>query len=298
VREIRLRPSRAADHPEVLRILAARDASDFGVPDCRRTFLIDQWRIRDFEPAAHAVVAEDGRGLAGYGAVFSHGCLGFVDPAREGEGFGTSLLGWLESRGRALGHDHHRQRVAAGNGRGRALLEGAGYRPVRSVYAMACTLVGTPPSPAIPAGIALRPLDPRADASALHAADAAAFSAQPDYRPETFTAFYDEHLATPDLAPELSRVARRGDAIAGFTVCRRLEPDVGYIDLLAVAESERRRGLGSALLFGTLRAFTRARLTHAMLDVASDNARALRLYERAGMTARFCEDTFEKPVRA
>ena len=42
--------------------------------------------------------------------------------------------------------------------------------------------------------------------------------------------------------------------------------------------------------------FARAGLREAVLDVASDNPRALHVYESAGMTPRHLVSVFEKPV--
>jgi ribosomal protein S18 acetylase RimI-like enzyme len=91
-------------------------------------------------------------------------------------------------------------------------------------------------------------------------------------------------------------VARRGDAIAGFTLCRRQPEGSGYVDLLAVDPSERGRGLGTSLLLTAFADLARAGLRDAWLDVASDNPRGLRLYDRAGMSERLRVDVYEKPV--
>ena len=92
-------------------------------------------------------------------------------------------------------------------------------------------------------------------------------------------------------------MARRGDAIAGFTLCRQQPEGSGYVDLLAVDPSERGRGLGTSLLLTAFECFARAGLREAWLDVASDNPRGLRLYDRAGMSERLRVDVYEKPVQ-
>jgi ribosomal protein S18 acetylase RimI-like enzyme len=125
----------------------------------------------------------------------------------------------------------------------------------------------------------------------------AAFAETPDYEPASFSAFYDEHLTTPELDPAISLVARRGDTIAGFALCRRLPAGIGYIDLLAVQKSERGHGLGTTLLLGTFAGFARAGVGEARLEVASDNPGAFRIYERAGMTPIGRLEVFEKPVK-
>jgi ribosomal protein S18 acetylase RimI-like enzyme len=157
--------------------------------------------------------------------------------------------------------------------------------------------LGAPASaPSPPPGISLDVLDVDRDARALHAADQSAFADNPEYEPESFSVFYDEHLGAPEVDPALSRVARRGDAVAGFALCKRPAPGIGYIDLLAVEKRERGHGLGTVLLLAAFAAFADAGLREARLEVASDNPRALRIYERAGMTPRDRLEVFEKPT--
>jgi mycothiol synthase len=291
----RLRPSSRSDDQAVLLVLASREARDAGEAHVIRGMLLDQWRLSEFDPGADAVVAEEAGTVVGYGAVFTPGALALVDRRHEGQGIGSALLAWLEARARELGQETHRQPVPGDNAAGHALLAAAGYTQVRTVVQMARALRAPPDVPPPPAGIALHELDARCDAEALHAADAAAFAANPDYQPPSLGAFREEHLETPELDPQLSRVARRGETVAGFTLCRRSDPDIGYIDLLAVDERERGRGLGTVLLLSAFASFADAGLREAQLEVASDNARGLRLYERAGMSARAGVDVFEKP---
>jgi ribosomal protein S18 acetylase RimI-like enzyme len=63
-----------------------------------------------------------------------------------------------------------------------------------------------------------------------------------------------------------------------------------------VHPDEQRRGLATALLLNAVAAMRAAGLRAAQLGVASDNPRALRLYERAGMTQKFQVDTLERPA--
>ncbi len=292
-----LRPAARDDEAALLRVLAARDEHDFGLTDYTRDLLLGQWRMAEFDPGADAIVAEDDDVLVGFGAVFTPGSLAFVDPGHEGRGIGTALLAWVEARARELGRETHRQPVAHRNLSGQALLQGAGYRQVRAVLRMERAIRGPLPVPPAPGGISLHELDVARDAEALHAADRAAFADNPDYEPESLEAFRHEHLENRELDPGLSRVARRGASVAGFTLCRRADPRTGYIDLLAVEEGERGRGLGTVLLLTAFASFAHAGLHDARLEVASDNPGALRLYERVGMTPRDRLDVFEKPER-
>jgi mycothiol synthase len=290
-----LRPSAPDDADPVLRLVERRDMQDFGVADFTRGELLANWRASEFDPGVDAVTADDHGTIVGYGALLAPGAIAFVDPAREGEGIGSSLLAWLQARARELGREVHRQIVARRNAAGQALLTGAGYGLVRSVLLMGRVVQPAPSVPPLPEGVTLHTLDAGADAPALHAADDVAFADNTDYRRMSLDAFSEEHLAAPDLDPMLSRVVRRGDAVAAFALCQRRARSTGYIDVLAVSPGERGRGLGRALLLAIFAACADAGLREVNLGVASDNPRALRLYQRAGMIERNRIDVFEKP---
>lgn len=291
-----LRPSSRDDDDEVLRVLAAREARDFGVAEFLRGFLLERWRERGFDPESDAVVAQDGDVVVGYAGLFEQGALVFVDPDRERHGVGTLLREWVEALAVERRRSHHRQVVAAANTAAHALLEAAGYRHIRGVIQMAKALHATAPAPPPPPGIVLTTVDLAADARALHLADTTSFAGNADYEPSSFQSFEQSHLQSPHLDPELSRVARRDDAIAGFTLCSRWPDGSGYVDLLAVDPGERGRGLGTTLLLTAFEDFARVGLRDAWLEVASDNPRGLRLYHRAGMSERLRVDVYEKPV--
>jgi mycothiol synthase len=284
-----LRAATREDDEAVLRVLAARDLADFGVDDLSRELLLDQWRVPQFDSVRDAVIAHDGSDLLGYAAARPPGGLAFVDPAHEGRGVGTALLGWLE-RTRGC----RRQRVGAGNDAARQLLTAAGYEHARSIIYMERELGDAPPPSAAPAGIAILTLELDRDGPLLPALDAAAFADSTGYQPEPADAFAGEHLTGPSFEPRLSRVARRGSSLVGFTACRRPAPGLGVIDLLAVDPSERRQGLATALMTATFEAFRAAGLDRARLDVESDNEPGLRLYRRLGMEPRYEAAVFKR----
>ncbi len=139
-------------------------------------------------PEADSAVADDGAAVAGYAKIISAGAIAFVEPSREGEGIGSSLLAWLERRARELGRDIHRQPVAERNAAGLELLSHHGYARVRSLLEMTIPVEPSLATPVLPDGIVMHELDVAADAAAIHAADAIAFAdnrddrAQPDPR--------------------------------------------------------------------------------------------------------------------
>jgi mycothiol synthase len=294
---VRFRAPTLDDAPAVMAVLEARDRADLGAPDYTLEELREEWNLSEVKLADDALVAEtdDGR-IVAYGIVRRPGTLAIVHPDHEGQGIGSRLLEWSERRAREQGRDQHRQWIAGTNARAVALLRGAGYEYARTYSRMARGLgrVVSPGAP--PAGVRLRALDVDRDAIAVHALDAASFGGLPDYQPESFDQFSEEHLHAHDLDPRLSPVALAGGDIVGFVLSRRWRERIGFVDILAVHPDQQHRGIGNALLLAAFAAFADAGLREAQLGVASDNPRALRLYKRAGMTPRFRFDTYERPI--
>ncbi len=292
-----LRPPVPGDAPAVLGVLVARDLADLGAPDYTLEDLADEWRASDLDLASDARVIESGGRIVAYAVVRRSGASVVVAPEFEGQGIGTQLLRWAEGREREQGRDRHRQWIAGSNERGRELLTAAGYERTRSHWRMVRRFDEPPSGGKPPAGVRLRSLDVEGDALALHALDAASFGAAPYYRPESVAEFCEEHLGAHDLDPTLSCVAVRHETIVGFLLARRWKDEaIGYVDILAVHPDEQRRGLGTALLQAAFVGFADIGLREAHLGVASDNPRALGLYERAGMAPRFRFDTYDRPI--
>jgi mycothiol synthase len=294
---MRFRAPTPDDAPAVLGVLIARDLADLGVPDYTFEDLLDEWRGTDVDLATDTVVVQDGDEIVAYALVRRPGIFAAVHPAHEDRGIGAQLLEWTERRTRAVGRDQYRQWVSAGNARAGVLLRGAGYERARSYWRMVRALDGVQAPVVAPEGVQIRPLEVERDAEAVHALDDVSFAANPDYSPHSLPEFVDEHLPAHDLRPELSGVAELGDRMIGVALCRHwVQEQVGFVDVLAVHPDHQRRGLGSALLRNSFAGFAAAGLREAQLGVASDNPRALALYERVGMHARFQTDVYERPV--
>jgi mycothiol synthase len=294
---VRIRAAQWQDAEAVVALLVARHMADIGLPLFRLEEVQDEWRSPDLELSRDVLLVEIDGALAGYAIVHRPGAFAVVAPAHEGRGVGTRLLRWTQQRERERQVDAHRQIAASTNARARELFEGAGYRHVRSYWRMARPLDRGVTAGGLPPSVTLRGLDRDADARALHALDAESFATSPDYLPESYEMFVQEHLHAHDCAPELSLVAEQAGQIVGFLLARRWPHEgSGYVDLLAVAPGHQRRGIGTALLTHGFAGFAAAGLNQAQLAVASDNPRGLRVYEAAGMGPRFQFNVFERPL--
>lgn len=296
---LRLREPRARDLQAVFDLLLARDLADLGFADFTLADLQEEWNMSGFQLEADAVLCEDADGtLIGYGAIRRTQALGAVAPEHERRGGGALLLGWLEARERELGRHVHRQAIVNGSRRAEELLNRAGYRYEASYSRMVRTLERLPPIASIP-GVEFRDPDVAGDARAIYRLDADSFADSPDYQPMSFETFVAHHLEVHDFAPALSVVAERGTELIGFLLTRLWrEEAAGHVDVLAVGPTQQGRGVGTAMVRRALARYAAAGLREAQLGVASTNPRALRLYERLGMSARFRIDVYAKPVGA
>jgi ribosomal protein S18 acetylase RimI-like enzyme len=291
-----LRAPQAGDADAVFAALVARDLADIGEPDGTVDDLRHVWRSTEVELERDMRVAEVDGEIRGYVEVRRQGSLGVLTPGFEGRGIGSRLLAFAERRERERGTRPHRQLVASTNELGREFLQAAGYTHALSHYRMERELADFEGAPT-PAGLIVRSLDPEADAVALHALDAASFAGSPDYEPMSADAFREAYIERPSIDRGLTCIAERGGAIVGFAIVLRWQSeDSGHVGVLAVAPDQQAQGIGTALLSEAFNRIKGAGLGRANLGVVTTNPRALRLYERIGMTRRFRFDTYERPL--
>lgn len=161
------------------------------------------------------------------------------------------------------------------------MLHSSGYLPVRTYFEMQRSLNGDLPEVLMPAGIELRPPLPE-HYRVIWEASVECFRDQQDYfvpGEESYRAW----IVTPDLDPSLWLVAWEGGEVVGAAINTIHAGDWGETDDLFVRRPWRKRGLGRALLVGSLHLFKARGLTTAGLGVDAENASgALALYESIG----------------
>jgi mycothiol synthase len=280
-------------------VAAARAEADgvvlfFAPDDLTRT-----WALPSFDLARDSWVVEDGTGAvvaAGWLEPESSAGDVYVDPRAGGRGIGSALLPVVEARAAERGRTL-RQHVAASDAAGRALLEAHGYVDNHRFVAMRIELDGARSGPVVPEGIALRPFVPGADDRAMYELDAAAFAEQPDAEPMTFEVFRVGHIDASATILTASPLAWAGEELAGFALNQMRAPGFGWVEILAVEQAWRRRGLGRALLLWSFAALRVEGASAIGLGVAGHNDRARALYESVGMRPQYVVHRYEKRLR-
>lgn len=221
---------------------------------------------------------------------------GTTHPALRGEGIGTALLRWAVGRGEeilaaqrddlpGLLEAFKEVRLADAV----ALHEAAGFRPARWYFDMRRDL-REPLAPMPDLGdLAVRPYDPGL-AEQVRLAHNEAFADHWGSEPQTAEVWGRAFVGDPFFRGDLSFVVLAGDEIAGYTVNYVAEPDweatgirEGWVGQLGVRRPWRKRGLATALLLRSMRAFAEAGLDAAILSVDTSNPTgAVGIYERVG----------------
>jgi len=281
---ITLRPATDEDAPRAAAIAIAVDIAEVGEPDYSLEDLLEEWAEPGFELALDSAVAEDAEGeVIGFAHFRSGDLVVAVDPERQGEGAGTALLDWAERRGAERGETRLRQAVGDRATTARTLLEARGFSVARSYYRLERDLADVDGAPDF------RGLAPE---DALFGIYDAAFSRIPDYVYRDEETWTQRSLHAHNLDAETTRVAEG----RGFALVRRFEDDVAYVELLAVHPDHAGQGLGGALLTAVFQAARVHGYRQTVLNVASDNPNALRLYELVGMTQRWRIDDYHRPL--
>jgi mycothiol synthase len=254
------------------------------------------------DPAHDFRIADNSDGnTIGFGHVWAappHEVRGFVRvrPSAKGRGVGGALLSWLEPRARMLAGEAGLNDDAiltvtnwAQDGNAAALLERAGFSPLRHFLQMRIDLGRDLPEPVWPDGLEPRRFSSGADDAVLFASFREAFADHWGNVDVNEAEWWSENRDGPNAGfdPSLWVVVPEGGTITGFSICREREEEgetIGWISLIGVQRPWRGRGLGEALLLHSLHAFYRRGRRLAALNVDVDNTTgALRLYAKVGM---------------
>jgi ribosomal protein S18 acetylase RimI-like enzyme len=170
----------------------------------------------------------------------------------------------------------------------------AGFGYVRSNFVMRRSVSEAEPTPPVPEGVRLRPIDVEADATAVAEVIAAFEDHHGDqvYSEEQLRHF----MLGPGARPDLSRIARDEQGPCAAVLCS-IQPDGGNVDILATLRRARGRGIATCLLRTAFKALADEGCTVVRLNVDGENTTgALALYERAGMTRESEHQLWMRPI--
>lgn len=292
------------DYPGLTAVLQAQMLADH-VPyvPTEASVRNDYDNMAGFDATHDALIAEiDGR-IVAMGAVIRSirdGATQFmfdaaVDPDWRRRRIGTTILRWQETRAR----ERLREQPADGTVAlmcwiddtqigALALLAGAGYRQVRFGFMMLRDLADAIPDIALPAPLEIRSVREE-DHRRIFEAENEAFRDHWNHR-EQEQVDYVRTFSQPDIDTSLWRIAWDGDEVASVVMNfiypeenERLGVRRGWLDRISTRRPWRRRGVASALIVSSFKAFRERGLTDAALGVDSENPNgALGLYEGLG----------------
>lgn len=280
------------------------DIADYGEPDFSVADLHSDWRREGFELERDSwlVSAPDGT-LAAYEYVWDTGehvrlepttC---VHPRYRGRGIEEALIARAEEYTRTTAEAKTIQWIV--NADHRAVterFEQRGYHTTRHDLVMEISMVEPPPSPAIPAGVVLRPFVGGQDERAVWACTQEAFRDARGHQDLAFEAWQQGFMEHADWSAELSCVAQDGDQIAGAAMVLK-SFNGGWIRQLGVRRPWRKRGLGLAMLHQIFGNMYDLGVRRVGLGVDADSLTgATRLYERAGMSVKSHFVRYEKEM--
>lgn len=235
--------------------------------------------------------------------------FGFLLPEWRNQGIGTAMLVWTEERLRQIAASHEKkvprffQAGAADTEKGTtALLEKAGYLPVRYEFNMRRPTSDPLPDAPMPEGFEVRPVQPEHirpiwDAMQEAFKDHWGFFKEGE---ETYQAWQGQN----SFRPELWKVAWEGDQVAGMVLNFINEPENaeykrlrGYTEGISVRRPCRKKGLARSLIVQSIRMFKEMGMTETALGVDSQNlSGALRLYQGVGYHQTKLYTIYRKPL--
>ena len=120
------------------------------------------------------------------------------------------------------------------------------------------------------------------------------------FEPRTYDEWARAHIESATADASLQFLAWDGADVAGVCLCaphQSAQPGFGWVDVLGVRPSWRRRGLALALLTHAFEEFRMRGFDRVGLGVDGESTTgALELYERAGMRVDKQQVTFERTL--
>lgn len=304
-----VRPALDQDAQDILRLIeACYQAFGLARPGLTEVDVRDGWTHLDMLHDTWCVIAPDGS-LAAYAELTNQGAGiwqsdGYVHPAHRGRGVGSAIVRLLETRGHESAPEASAGvEVAMYSGvmqpdqAGHTLMEHEGYSVARVFWEMRIELSEEPEEPTLPTGLRLRGFIPGQDDHAVYETNEAAFADHWEHAPRTFEEWH-ERMERPDFDPTLWLLIEAEDGTIPAILRGWMRSDQGYISTVGTLRAWRGRGLASALLGASFRAYWQRGVRVVALHVDAQNPTgATRVYEAAGMRQVASAVIYKKVLR-
>jgi mycothiol synthase len=258
-----------------------------GSDDTDAAELRQYWESPDVDFARDVLLAEASEGsIVGYADIGVEGDHVWLDvraldretmhallDAIEGRAMekkpGAGLLGFVSGEDRLL----------------REVYEEAGYRVIRHSFRMEIDLQSFTPPVVEPEGVVIRPMR-EGEEERVYEVHQQSFEDAWMHAREPYEQWQHWFVKDPSFDSSLWFVAEADGKIVGVAICRprKSEAGLGWVNVLGVFRSHRRRGIGEALLRYVFAEFASRGFERVGLGVdAQSPTGAVALYERAGM---------------
>ena len=307
------------DYPHMLAVInGSKKADDIERSDTLEAMVNNYAHLENCDPYRDMIMAEVGGQMIAYNRAFweqqedgtrVYTVFGFLLPEWRRKGIGAAMLAHGEARLREIAAEHayngprfFQSFLSEGEKGTLALLESAGYKPVRYGFEMKCDLSEPSPDFPMPAGLEVRPVKDE-HLRAIWEADDEAFRDHWGYVPGTEVR-YQAWLKQQDFDPSLYKVAWDGDQVAGAVqnfVNKQENEEYnrkrGYTEGIFVRRPWRKRGLARSLIVQSMKMFKEMGMTETALGVDTENlSGALRVYESCGYRQVKKSITLRKPL--
>ena len=258
-----------------------------GVADDTAEEILQYWQSPDVDLEQDVMVAEAADGsIVGYGDIGESGdttwldirafdpesqraLLGSLERIARYKRPGARLLGFLDAEDEGL----------------RRVYEESGYEVIRHSYRMEVDLGDLGDDPGPPRGVAIRTMRD-GELEQVYEVHEQSFEDAWMHTREPFEQWRHWFVSDPSFDASLWFVAEADGQLVGVSICRRRETEkgLGWVRILGVLRSHRRRGIGEALLRHTFAEFARRGFERVGLGVDAESPTgAVALYERVGM---------------
>ncbi|MCW2613178.1 MAG: GCN5-related N-acetyltransferase [Frankiales bacterium] len=285
------RPATRHDLRAVVDLYCAYDIAFRGGVDTDDSDLTGDWDKPGFDWQDGTLAVEEAGRTIGYATVVDEYADMVTDLERTD--LYDLLLTWVEGHPGQLEHyvpDPDTERAAA--------VERHGWSPARRFWRMRLELDDPTPEPVWPDGVLARDYDRPRDDVAVHALITTSFREIGGQHERTLDEWRGYLLDTERYDASLYLVVESGGEVVGACLSQQMGSDYGFVRQLAVAPSQRGRGVGLALLHESFRRHAARGLPATSLGVDAGNPTgALGLYEKAGMRIHEQFTRWDRPAQ-